>query len=77
MNASEVNNLLKRLDESEGKLAPNENDSLFNIVSKAYKRNYSKVLNRNSTKNDKTKNESEKSQKMSDKTKEEFKALLE
>jgi hypothetical protein len=77
MNPSQVSNLLKRLGDSEEKFSPNEDDSLFNIVSKAYKRNYSKVLNRNKQKSDETKGYDNKSQEMNDKTKQEFKSLLE
>jgi hypothetical protein len=46
MSKNQVNSLLKNLKKKKGELEPTEDDTLFSIVSKAYKRNYSRVLKR-------------------------------
>ncbi len=79
MKASEVDDMLNKLNDSDS-LGRVEDDTLFTIVSKAYKRNYSKVLRRQiKPKNafpgagiDKIKEEN-----LSDKAKNELKSLLE
>jgi len=77
MSDKNVSSLLNKLKDSD--LKPNDNDSLFLIVSKAYKRNYSRVLKRSekgSNSDQKGIPDTRKTKKINSKSKEELRKLL-
>ena len=75
MSKTQINSLLKNLDRSKQDLEPNKDDTIFSIVSKAYKRNYSRVLRRSTSA--KVMQGREEPAKINDKDKSELKDLLE
>jgi hypothetical protein len=74
MSGSQVKSLLKNLKKERKDLEPTKSDTLFSIVSKAYKRNYSRVLLRNQAKAEKGKKKD--NSKVLDKGKIELRNLL-
>lgn len=74
MSAGAADDLINALDKNQDQTIANEEDSLFNVVSKAYKRNYSRVLLRSS---DFETNNIAPKKEMSTEEEKEVKALLE
>lgn len=72
---NQVDALLKNLKKEKNELMRNEDDTIFSIVSKAYKRNYSRVLKRNESAARVIK--ARKEPKINDKDKQQLKQLLE